>query len=239
MFFFKRKPIVLDCFTDNSSAFAYAKPNQAIKFVPEWWKNIPKINQEEFNPPATMKQCAGFIDYFKTGYALPLWSDLDVKIGPKGTDSYAWQFADQKSSIQSHSFQQMGNFLSNEESVHLKLVNPWVFSCNEDIRWLWTSFAWHDLKNPNINVLSGVLSFKYQNGAHINMLLNRTNAEQMIHFRLGLPLAHMVPLTEKKTSIKHHLVSHDEFNKLSERNNRITFFNKYVRMKKQLEKNND
>ncbi len=42
MFFFRKKTLLIDCFTPVEGAFKYAKPKLAAEFVPDWWKELPK-----------------------------------------------------------------------------------------------------------------------------------------------------------------------------------------------------
>ena len=59
-----------------------ARPEPAAKFIPEWWKKIPKYATEDrlVNPFAnvTVKQCAPTIDMISAGYMLVLWCDIYV-----------------------------------------------------------------------------------------------------------------------------------------------------------------
>ena len=41
MFLFKKRKIVVDAFTARPAIFDTAKIQEATKFLPEWWKNLP------------------------------------------------------------------------------------------------------------------------------------------------------------------------------------------------------
>ena len=67
LFIFKKKPVVLDCFTCNPTALLHPISN-SVRHIPEWWKKIGKVRNEEiYNqhgvevPVSTMKNCVGFI----------------------------------------------------------------------------------------------------------------------------------------------------------------------------------
>ena len=82
-FFFKRKKIVVDCFTDNYSINELFPIQTANNFYPDWWKNLPKT-YDAMNKwglrvsQSTMKKCPAIIDLYKTGFIMPLWSDLQI-----------------------------------------------------------------------------------------------------------------------------------------------------------------
>jgi len=235
MIFIKRTKLILDCFTSNPSAFEWAKPDHAVKFIPEWWKNLPKVDDRQFAAQANMKQCAGFVDYFRSGIALPMWSDLDVKTGPVGDDSYAWQYSDGESHATSHNPQESGSFLNPKEVLHLKLIYPWRFLCSEKINWVWTQFGWQKPINVTYQVLPGVLSFKYQTGANINIVFQKQKTESLTQFKFRTPIVYMSPLSDKKVVLKHHMVSAEEFSNMQKKVVRSSFVGAYNKIKKYME----
>lgn len=234
MIFIKRSKLVLDCFTANPSAFEYAKPDHAVKFIPEWWKNLPKVNEKQFAAPANMKHCAGFIDYFRVGVGLPMWSDLDVKVGAIGDSSYAWQYSDGESHAMSHNPQEAGSFLDPKEVLHLKLIYPWRFSCSEDVSWVWTQFGWQKPTNTTYQILPGALSFKYQTGANINILFQKQKTESLTQFKFRVPLVHIAPMSDKKIVLKHHIISDEQFSKMQRKVIRSSFTASFSKIKRYL-----
>ncbi len=234
MFFIKPKEIVLDCFTANANAFTHAKPEQAFKFLPAWWKNISLPDTKAFRPPTNMKHCRGFIDYFRYGFALPLWSDLHVKVGPIGTQYYEWQYSDLISNIEPHDFTQMGNFLKPETHVHLKLVNPWFFRSSEDIYWSWSAFGWKDFAPTNVHVVPGVISYTHQTSTNINLIVSRTETEQLIQLDFRTPLVHLLPMSERRVKIKHHLITNEEVERMKAIGTAVAFTNSYTKKKNYL-----
>ena len=53
MFWNRKKDIVLDCYTSNPFAYNLARINYGYHFIPEWWKQTPKI--ENISAPHEMK----------------------------------------------------------------------------------------------------------------------------------------------------------------------------------------
>ena len=80
----KRKEIVLDCFTYDRGVYDFASIDYLKNAIPSWWKNLPSYNnQNNFYGHNSMKGCPGFIDNFKNGFYIPLWSDLKIGIDNK------------------------------------------------------------------------------------------------------------------------------------------------------------
>lgn len=230
MFWFKQKELVIEFFTTNPSAFELAKPDHAVKFIPDWWKNIPPhvIQPGEIHKSPTMKRCAGFVEHYKHGFMLPIWSDLNIQFGPIGTTEYKWQFSDRVSVLDNHNFKQTNNYLREEEVLHVKLINPWVFKCDEDVPWVWTSPSWNTIKTNNVySTLQGTVEYKYQHTANINMLIYKNHQWNTIHIPFRTPIAHAIPLTTRPLKIVHHLAEKTEFDMLYHRAAQVKFLNKY------------
>jgi hypothetical protein len=232
LFFFRKPKVIIDCFTSNASAFEFAKPNNAIKFIPDWWRNIPisYIPENSFFEHKTLKKCDGIINNFKHGLVIPMWCDVAIEIGPRGTNYYRYQFADNTSSLDSHDHKQFDNYIKEEEIQHIKFHSPWFFSCKENIYWSWVDPKWNTIKINDYIVLPGVTSFKYQATTNINMLFYRGEKTKKVEIKYGTPLAHILPLTDKKLVLKHHLVDRNEIFKLE--TNPVKFINNVQILKK-------
>lgn len=212
--FIKRSEVVLDCFTTLKPAFDTFKISPSSRFVPEWWKNLPNnptiINKFVGEIPSTnMKGCVGFIDFYKNGLIMPMWQDLIVTTSE---NDYAFQFAcgSLESSIQSHPSSHTNNSFSYFHN--LKLISPWFFSCKKDIKFFWGSPFWNYALNENfiknVWVIPGVVEYKNQSTTNINLFLTKTNNKHF--FEAGMPLVYLYPNTDKKITIKHHLIGKDE-----------------------------
>ena len=49
-------------------------PQKTKNFIPDWFKNIPPSS---FGL-GTVKDCPSFVDWFSTGYVLPMWMDSEI-----------------------------------------------------------------------------------------------------------------------------------------------------------------
>jgi len=216
------KKITLDCYTSRPDVYEYSQISKSTDYLPAWWKKLPASKcpvTGELNSQRTMKSCPGFTDFFKNSYTLPLWSDL--KLAALEND-WGYQFADEQSVVETHDTAQYEGFMP--EAQHFKILSPWKLVCNKPIKWAFVAPTWHDL---DAKILSGVVDYYYQNATHINLFLNRPKE---IILPLHTPLAHLIPLTEEKIELRHHLVSYNELMRLEKPT--LTFTKAYYTIKR-------
>jgi hypothetical protein len=238
LFFFKKKKIVLDCFTHYHHAYEFFKIEPAKKFLPTWWKNLPVTYREERSIAdlPTMKTCFGFTNNFKHGYIMPLWSDTHATMAQTGPRQFgiAGQNADAITRIESHPTKQFEDFIDTDIYMHVKIGSPWLFRCSEDINWSWTQPTWNTRNFDDYLVLPGMTDFKYQTSTHVNIItrrLNRNNQSNILHIPAGQPLVHIVPLTDREVEVKNHLVSQEEWANIDAKNVHISWFNNYTKVR--------
>jgi hypothetical protein len=229
MFLFKKKKIILDCFTYNSSAYEYGKIERASKFYPDWWKNTPKENPNK--PPigisTTNKTCPGFIENYQYGVMLPLWTDLTISVN--GTEkSYRWQYADMESRIEIHGGAQWDTYADPNTHIHLKIITPWLIKCKEDVPFMYMRPYWNYQPFSSISVPTGIVNYKYQHGTNFNMYIN-TTLDAHIELKHGDPLAHMIPIDNREVTIHNHLIDNKEYDKIFAK---LKFNGNYNRVKK-------
>lgn len=230
MFFFKRKEIVLDCFTTRPDVYTYFPIQPASKLIPDWWKKLPSnytTNGLDQNP--TLKGCVGFIDYHSTAITIPLWTDLSFKT-TESNQHVEWLCADRTTLIQAHDIAQFGLYLKGNKFIHLKIVSPWLFNCKEDIKFVFSGNNWSLLTPQDLIIPNGVTNFKYQNSVNINMLLF-FRGNQILKLNANSPLIHIFPMTEKNIKLKTHLVGEEEYSKISQLYATNFFYKNYFRHK--------
>jgi hypothetical protein len=214
MFFIKTAEIKVDFFTSNAAVFEHARPVRATRFIPEWWRSLPTTDYAPLSlaPTMSMRTCAGFIDLYTSGLIQPLWSDLNIMVTPEGR--YEYKFADCESSIDQHAAFQFQNSPFSNGFVHLKLNSPWVFNTNKDIKWAVVPPLWNGIGVDDAYVAHGVLrSGSINIPININVFI-RQRKETVVHrMPFGLPLAHMIPLSEARIAPRYHLVSDEELNR--------------------------
>jgi len=228
MFLFKKKKIVLDCFTYHASAYEYGKIERASKFYPDWWKNAPREHDKHTTGQSTtIKTCTGLIENYQYGVMLPLWSDLTISVN--GTEkSCRWQYADKESTIESHGPAQWDKYVDPNTHIHLKINTPWMFKCKEDVPFMYMKPYWNYQPFSSMSVPTGIINFKYQHSTNFNMFINAT-LDARIEFNHGDPLAHMIPIDNREVTIHSHLIDDKEYNKIYPK---LKFDGNYYRVKK-------
>jgi hypothetical protein len=211
MIFFRRPGVIhVDCFTHRPDVFTFSRIDHSRKFIPEWWKKLPKKFPEPFHPFSTLKTCQGFIDLFQKGMILPMWADISIKLGEIGSTKYAWQYSDALSELSVHNIHQRGTYLPDDKFQHMKLRSPWLVKTKQDLDWSVNGISWcHD--DPFLVLFpEGVLNFKWQLGTNINFFLKREKEMRSILLEAGQPMVQFIPLSEKKIVLHHHLVDEKE-----------------------------
>ena len=203
IFLFKKKPVVLYCVTARPELLEYAPVCRVSKTLPKWWKDLSPVVREpgQIHEVSTMKHCVGFTNLYKTGAVIPMWADLALEIGPIGTTSYKYQYSDGQSEIHTHGPHQHNAHYLPTEYQHLKLLSPWVFSCDEKIDFLMMEPSWSFIKFKTLRLLPGQIDYYNQPGTHINLMAQRTTEAQQIMIPFLEPLCHVIPLTNRPLKI--------------------------------------
>jgi hypothetical protein len=241
-FNFFKKAVVLHCYTDKPDVYNFSAIKESKNFIPDWWKKTPKgytPNSESFAPKKanTIKGCDGFIDLYRQGAMLPMWSDCEVTVGEIGSGEFRYQYSNGYSVARSHPEQQRGMQYPERDYLHLKFEPEWCLVCEEDINFLVTAPVWNHDSPESLIVFPGVLNFKYQTAININVLFKRENSITKYLVPFGLPIAHLIPLTERKLVVKTYLVSSDTLKRIHSITAHTTFAGKYRNNKKIMQKN--
>jgi len=234
----KRNWVDLFCYTNNKTTYEYFPIAPAREFIPDWWKEIAndtvipgfeKQIKSNSIKEKTMKRCPGIIEYYKKGFMLPLWSDLEFLINEEGVSLSMAQAIGEKG-YEIHPTWQRGQFLSENVWKSVKLISPWTFETKENINFLYLQPHWN-LNNLNKNILipNGLIDFFFQNEIHIQSFINQEYKE-LISIDAGIPMIHLVPLTDKKVKL-HVLYDKKRHSDLS--NTNFAFMSNYYRKVKE------
>jgi hypothetical protein len=236
-FFHKTPEVNVDAFTYSASVFEYTPLVRAISAVPDFWKNLPaatietsKDEQGDLRVERTsnLKNCAGFIDLYRTGFILENWSAITVSVGE---DGYRYYYADlEQPSF--HPLEQLGEGFKGYR--HIKLISPWLMKEDTGIKFHFGPAAWSHEKFDFV-IVPGVADFKMNRVTHVNMLLRPKPEEYSFTIEFGEPLVHLVPLTEKRVTLKTHLIDKEEYIKLEKKTNNS--FLGWRRIKKLMDRN--
>lgn len=218
------KPVYVDCYTKNSNALVAAKLKPALKFIPAWWRDLPPtmeapilegVNHARY-PVPTMRSCAGFMDLYKKSFCVPAPCDIQIYVGPEGSDEYYWRYSENDYALKAHPQFQMGGFMQQGTHQQLQLGSPWGLRCEEEINFLIFDPFWHDGDDPYRTLVPpGVVNFKYQSGLNCNIFVKRHPTEgRHVLIKYGSPLAFILPLTERKVVFRYSFMKPEDEAKL-------------------------
>lgn len=229
-FFFKRKKIVVDAFTTNIHAYDMFPIQPAKKFIPKWFKDLPNkycphhqgLLQIE---RSTMKGCLGFVNMYKDGFVMPMWTDLAVRTEDHGFD---FQAADNVTIVDSHDPEQYGNHFP--ELAHIKIMSPWRMREKRGVKFLYMQNPWDDPTNMFSQCTPpGIINFKHQHTTHVNMMVKKGHT---FNWSANTPMVQMIPLSEHDVSVKNHVIGPTEMMRIMTQSGFPFFVNGYVESKK-------
>lgn len=235
IFFIKRNVINVDLFTSHDAVFQHARPKKAASFMPDWWKNTPNTQYEDnkLRPTHTIKTCTGFLDLYASGFIHPLWSDLNIEINPDGT--YRYLYADGVSGIHDHKPHQFPGSPFSENYVQLKLLSPWIAKTKDPAKWLFVPPVWNGVGIENMHIAHGVMPLNViPSPLHINMFFKKQETSVIHKLPFGLPIAHIIPLSDKAIKFHYHLIDEVQLNKLKYQSSESLFFTNRFRKAKKL-----
>ena len=156
--------------------------------LPNFFKNLKKNDlQKETNN--NVRVCPGLTDLYSTAISIPAWQDIKITIGPRGMDVDAPQMQWSASSHDLNS-QAPGAWPGY---VNIKLESPWILQCNKDVKWTMIQPVWDQQMPHEQIVVPGVLEFKYQNQANINLIFPVHNTEKEYKIKAGDIIAMLIP----------------------------------------------
>jgi hypothetical protein len=216
LFWFKKKEVVLDCFTYYSAAYEVFKIDKAVKFIPPWFKNLKELEKGNFTDPfktpvITMRKCSGFLNYFSESIAMPMWEYAHVRVTHEGYDTFK-----KVTEIATHSKQQYQGFL-NDTFLHIKIDTPWLFKANSKVKFIQTLPTWclEPKHNPGSFLhMPGIVDFHYQMNTNVNGFFKKPETPEgsyITTFEPGVPLIFYTPTEDVKVKIKHHLLSKTDY----------------------------
>lgn len=218
-FSFKRKKIVIDAFTDHSTAYHHYPIRRSVNFLPAWWKElpIPKSHtlQNLFKPETNMRHCTGMIDIYRLCYTLPMWTDMRIVVDPKGESGVGWQFADKRSIASIHDESQHGTFIPKTQYAQLKLQPPWILKSKHSVEWIMFQPTYSFSAPEQVIFLPGMVNFQWDKSVNIQLISPRLEGRHnLISIDAGAPLMSMLPMTDKEIEFRHHHITLDEMMKI-------------------------
>jgi hypothetical protein len=241
MFWFKRKTITVDAFTNQAGVYEYFPMNKSTKHLPDWWLTLPKLTnlESESGIPyelTTMKRCPGFIDLYKKSFTLSSYTELKIKTTENdwsciSSSGLAQSVGVQLKLIETHHRDQFGSAF--DKFHHMKFIQPWLIYEKTGVNFLLAPTYWNHIEFwEKCFFATGLINFKYQHAAHVNFFMKRIN--DLITIKSGTPLVHLIPLSEYNVDLKTHLISDEDYDKKMKVSTYSTSYNNSYTHKKNI-----
>jgi len=207
----KRKKIIVDFITTDYKAYDYFPIEKSNKFIPQWWKDIQQeyINDRfktKANRVNTLKRCPGFMDVYRYSYTLPLWTSCEIIVDKQVNENgYSTDAAD-GTKIESHPSSQAGRFMPSNSLIHFKFHSPWIGYSpkDKDLLWNWAPATWNNANLLNKLIIpTAFRNFRGGSSTNIHTFMN-SEVSDVLNLEAGIPMIHMVPMTDSKVEVKCH-----------------------------------
>lgn len=240
IFKFLEKPVTITAIISEENKYVndYFPIVPSSKFIPEWWKNTPKSgwNIENFSDMRTVKSCMGIIGTFQTGYIVPLWTDLAFRYYEQESKGYwEYQASDGTTSMDFHTNKQIPNFYT--DSLFFKISSPWMFISSQDLKYCLNDPFYTTSQRRPYYIPYGVPE-SINNFMKINIFLMLKREPFNLLLNSGMPMMHIVPITEKPIIFKTEVVSKAEWANKTSYDGRMSFGNTGLLAKKLLKLRN-
>ena len=231
--FFRRKekeePRKLIEFSCSPYDDAYPHPVPAHKVVPKWWQNLSRhvdppqpnmshglglVDGADIPPVESVKACVPVLDTLRTGYIIPLWTELiigydDPSGGDSGEPLIAWNYqglgprdlsktanlqAIERRHLDPKSFETAKGMPIYNRALEIQLPYMWTFNSPWTIKTppgyscLFTKPLNSDLPFDFINGI--VNTDKYHLSVNWNFMMNRRFRGTL---RVGTPMMQVIP----------------------------------------------
>ncbi len=223
--FFHRTPeIVLDCFTTDNTVYLTTPIVKAGKAIPEWWRNLkPYEARFEHSPEnpfhliqdVTARDCYAIIELYKRGVILENWCDISFHME---NGSYNYWYTTGHAPVE-HPRRQIGDSFPNHH--HIKLSSPWAIREKTGAKFLWLGTEW-SLDKLEIKVLPGVINFDIVSQINVNIMFPARDGT--FNIPVGNPLVQIIPLGDEKLRVVNHIVTEQEFKKITLHSNTPSFY---------------
>lgn len=185
------------------------KPFPAKKNIPDYYKNLPMHQKQDYPKYGTAKRCIPFLDALTCGYYICSSFDMMFKKLPNGKvaihlhDSLDKETIDKANfGVNYHQINQIGKprefFYENEINIVFKLNNPWSIKTPKGYSCLFTNPTNRKLKH---RVLEGIVDTDDYKGK-INFPFILKEFDNYLIIRKGEPLILVFPFKRDNWKMK-------------------------------------
>ena len=170
-------------------------PLPAKKVIPDWFKNIPPINEDDL----TVKKCVPFIDAMSVGYTL--LSHMDIVLGQEPSGEMRTHFLDDAHEklvrrwppIETHPQRQIPGSPMESYTI-LKYMSPWIIETPPGYSTLFLPPI-NRLEIPIVPLVGLVDTDTYQNNVNIPFIHTMMEPDGQKHLiPAGTPICQLVPI---------------------------------------------
>lgn len=184
----------------------------ATKFIPQWMKtaqsHYKSIKKEtEFTRINHIARCPGIVDLMTTGYVITSWHDVIIETDPSKGSNFTWtipntglfEVSESNKLLDGQNHPGILEFIPRhgKSDIIVKVNTPWHIITPKDVKVLMLPIAYPD--EDIFEATPGILDPKISTEVNIQMWWNIRKGSYMI--KAGTPLAHLIPLTERKLNL--------------------------------------
>lgn len=186
------------------------QPRPAVKFLPDWWKQIPIKNDSGY----TVKICPSMGDYLSNGFILPMWMDMTFKYLK---DNDLWESSHSPEPflpVVAHGKHQLNdyanvNFGGKDSSIIIKTQSPWKIITPKGYSVLQLPLFYNF--NKDFTVLPGIIDTDIYGEVNVQMAYHGNGEE--IFIKRGTPLCVYIPFKRTKYDLFFDAETEEEKNK--------------------------
>ena len=172
----------------------YPEIFEGVELVCHTGRHKKEFMKDHKHDQMSISSCYSMVEMQKKSLTFKCWSDMTINVSKDGLHFTT----DAKVEGENHTVQ--GKSLSYDKNFEIfKIQPPFVIRCREPIQFVFcnTPFNFVDLKLP-----TGITNFYHQTNCNIFFYYS-LNQEKTIELNFDDPLAHLVPLTDRRIKLKH------------------------------------
>ena len=195
---FKKDKSLIEIWTaiEGLAGIEECKPQPASKFIPEWWKNAPYVNDP--GVLRTVKVCPSFPDMFSQGYIIPAWCDMILN----GGDNPGFTLPSEQFKLSFHTHKQFLDYVPKHYrdtvDVIIKAHMPWRIKTPKGYSVYQMPLFFH--YNEDYSVVPGIIDTDSHHIVNPQIVLHTKKPKVVI--KRGDPLVWYIPFKREKFNLE-------------------------------------